>query len=811
MRLLKLTIKNFRGFGPSVESIDLDGDLVLFYGPNGHGKTSLSEAIEWLFYGTTKRRERGEGYSKAEYTGSFANAHGGSPTEVSLLLRFGGRDITLTRRLGEKESSVTFIDGKQADISSVGIFPLEAHYPIVAQHGLQTFIHARPKDRRDAICAALGLEELTSLKAALESARGSFQKTPPKAVIEARTKLRGFAAELVQIAPFAAVAARWSANPVAVDVNADETGLLAAATQLIGRPALDPESALKLLREERAKAGQEVFDVTLLALPDSFEDRKGAVSQKRDELVASLRQLDDLVSAFAGLTAARYSAALLGFWQQGLALPASGDQCPMCEAPTLSDQQRIILHERLTDEKSTVGAITAIDNAVNTVSVAVGAFAGSINSLGIKGTDDAGRMRLSTMLEVHPALPEYIRRHDALLEARTRLGNALRRMNEVGRTTKARAANPEHLPELIADRQTSRDEVIGAAGALSAALSEYEHAWEQISGDLNAKIAANKAVVVIDAVTKAILSLNEVRLLARYADILEETQLLIRAVEGTAQKKQNALLQSRGKEVKEFYALLNPGVEVGFDEMEPGNDAMKLHATSFGKRMSAAANLSECQLNCLGLAMWLMRATTPASPFGFVLLDDPVQAMDDDHAEAFIANIVPHLLDETSKQVVVMSHVKHVVDKLRALNLDRNMRHYHYENFLVGGPVIVTQLRLQQALAEIKGAARGNEKNREFAVDRLRVLVESLVRELYLMKNGKEVPASFDTANSGQLAELFRTISDTDPKEHAGMKDTIRFSDPAHHTQAGYSVPVQSNIQPHVDRVEGLMKKYKLI
>jgi recombinational DNA repair ATPase RecF len=90
MRLIDLTVKNFRGFGPSVATIDLSGDLVLLYGPNGHGKTSLTEAVEWLFYGTTKRRQRGEGFSKAEYAGTFANAHGKSPTEVALRVRYDG-------------------------------------------------------------------------------------------------------------------------------------------------------------------------------------------------------------------------------------------------------------------------------------------------------------------------------------------------------------------------------------------------------------------------------------------------------------------------------------------------------------------------------------------------------------------------------------------------------------------------------------------------------------------------------------------------------------------------------------------------
>lgn len=637
MRLLKLTIKNFRGFGPSVDTIDLDADLVLFYGPNGHGKTSLSEAVEWLFYGTTKRRERGDGYSKSEYTGSFANAHGGGPTEVSLLLRLGGKAITLIRRLGDKETSVTYVDGKEADFSTVGILPLEVYYPVVAQHGLQTFIHARPKDRRDAICAALGLDELTSLKAALERARLSFQKTPPTAVTNARNKLRGFAAELSQIGPTKSVAARWSGNPATVDVAIDEQALLAAAAHLTAKPASDAQTALKLLRDERAKAGQEVFDVSLLAPPELFEERKVVAMEKRDELVSSLRKLDDLLGKFAGAAAARYSAALLSFWQQGLALPESGDDCPMCEAPTLSKEPRSKLHERLANEKSTVEAIAAIDEAARAATGSVGAFVAAITGLGIKGTDESGKTRLLAMLGDQGTLPQYVRHHDALLEARTRLGNALRRGREIGSTTKDRAANPEQLPQLISDRQLARDELIAVADAMTESLSNYEGAWAQISGELNAKIAANKSVAAIDAVGQAIQSMQDVRLLTRYAEILDETQLLIRSIKTTVQRKQQALLKSRGKEVKEYYELLNPGVKVGFDEMEPATDAMKLHATSFGKRMSAAANLSECQLNCLGLTMWLMRATTSSSPFGFVLLDDPVQAMDDDHAEAFKA------------------------------------------------------------------------------------------------------------------------------------------------------------------------------
>jgi hypothetical protein len=57
---------------------------------------------------------------------------------------------------------------------------------------------------------------------------------------------------------------------------------------------------------------------------------------------------------------------------------------------------------------------------------------------------------------------------------------------------------------------------------------------------------------------------------------------------------------------------------------------------------------------------------------------------------------------------------------------------------------------------------------------------------------------------------VFQSITGTLPEEHARLRDTVRFCDPAHHTEVGYAVPVQSNIQPHIDRLEGLIRKYGL-
>ena len=224
--------------------------------------------------------------------------------------------------------------------------------------------------------------------------------------------------------------------------------------------------------------------------------------------------------------------------------------------------------------------------------------------------------------------------------------------------------------------------------------------------------------------------------------------------------------------------------------------------------MSAASNLSECQLNCLGLSTYLMRASTPGSPFGFILLDDPVQSMDDGHAEAFIADIIPHLLDDHKKQVIVLSHTKKITDRLRQLNQDRLTRLYHFESYERNGPVLIEQAGLKMLIAEISGAIRGNESNREYAVDRIRVLVEKVIREVFLIQEGIPVPNTYDRAKLSELLALFRSIRGTTPMEHAGMQDTIRFCDPAHHTEVGYTVPVMSNIEPHLNRLKTLISRY---
>ena len=72
MKIKNIIIQGFRGFNEE-RNIDFHDHLTLIHAPNSYGKTSISEAFEWLLYGVTSKVEKAD--SKEEYKGSYRNRH----------------------------------------------------------------------------------------------------------------------------------------------------------------------------------------------------------------------------------------------------------------------------------------------------------------------------------------------------------------------------------------------------------------------------------------------------------------------------------------------------------------------------------------------------------------------------------------------------------------------------------------------------------------------------------------------------------------------------------------------------------------
>jgi ATPase subunit of ABC transporter with duplicated ATPase domains len=89
---------------------------------------------------------------------------------------------------------------------------------------------------------------------------------------------------------------------------------------------------------------------------------------------------------------------------------------------------------------------------------------------------------------------------------------------------------------------------------------------------------------------------------------------------------------------------------------------------------SALGVMSQGELHALALSVFLPRATSDASPFRFLVLDDPVQAMDPARVDGLaevLADVAQH------RQVIVMTHDTRLPDAVRRLQIPATVYEVH--------------------------------------------------------------------------------------------------------------------------------------
>lgn len=325
MRLLRIRAEHFRGIG-SLDWIDLDSDLVLFYGPNGFGKTSVAEAIEWLFYGTTERRSRGELLNSLEYRGSYRNVH--APSEATTIVTAevilaDGSTHTLQRSLAvgrgsDDRGSTLTIDGQADTFDAINLSITDSYYPVIVQHGLQDFIHARPIDRRSEISSALGLERLLNLKSSIEQARNDFRTTPPEAVVNARVGLNTALTTMQAYDALTDLNTRWSSSQFSLPTDGE--ALIELGRGLLDAPELELEGALGEIQAARTAKAEAVFDKASISPPTNLDEHLEAIETDRTAIATALDTARTAVESFLITASATFRTELLSFWAEGLEL-----------------------------------------------------------------------------------------------------------------------------------------------------------------------------------------------------------------------------------------------------------------------------------------------------------------------------------------------------------------------------------------------------------------------------------------------------------------------------------------------------------
>src|ERR1700744_2734444 len=213
LKLRKVELQGFKSFCDRTELRFNGGGIAAVVGPNGCGKSNLSDAISWvlgeqsarslrgarmedvIFAGTKSRKPVGMASVTMVLVDPLANAAPVAAVEV----REGEEEspkvreiptnkpgeITITRRLFRSGESEYLIDGRQArlrDIQDIfmgsGLGP--ESYAIIEQGRIGQILSSKPQDRRSVIEEAAGITKYKSRRrlaeAKLESSKQNLSR-----------------------------------------------------------------------------------------------------------------------------------------------------------------------------------------------------------------------------------------------------------------------------------------------------------------------------------------------------------------------------------------------------------------------------------------------------------------------------------------------------------------------------------------------------------------------------------------------------------------------------------------------------------
>lgn len=272
--------------------------------------------------------------------------------------------------------------------------------------------------------------------------------------------------------------------------------------------------------------------------------------------------------------------------------------------------------------------------------------------------DAAWRARSEAALASMTAATARMRAVDGELEAAVRAGRqlavpvpgALRGLGELGLSSEvegawaqfAAASEARDARGLVAQLEQSYPALSTAHAALmgdvGARLDASERRWAPLLGRLMAwHPKAEAAVAAGDAVKR-----------------LKGAEELLKGIDGDMRTKRFAPI---AKQAQEIWSKLRQESSVSLANIELAGTATKrrveIEVAIDGNEAAALGVMSQGEVNALALSMFIPRLTHEDSPFRFVVIDDPVQAMDPFKVDG-LAQVLRDLAK--TRQVIVLTH-----------------------------------------------------------------------------------------------------------------------------------------------------------
>ena len=609
--LSSVTIKGFRGIGPAATlKVKEEPGLTLVVGRNGSGKSSFAEGLEVLLTGNLMRWKTAPMVVKEGWRSKHA------PGDCDVTAEFyveGKGKTTVTRSwptaagtdITKSNAWVQVHGEKQAPLQALGWdTALVGYRPFLSHAELEAFFGV-PSELHDLLANVLGLEELTAADKRLQAAariREEKLSTVKNNLVELRARLTALAGQDERAA--ACVKALPGNNPARWDIAA----VLAIATG------------------SRQQSGDEGQIARLRSLANLTIPATAEVTEATNALREAAARIADLAGSSA--EQARDLAALLDAALRHHHARGDGP-CPVCGNPdaltpawhaaTELHRDRLRAEALIADEaadagKNATGRTQALTQGVPHVLTGV-------------GNEEAGFAAAATAWQRWAAIPE----------------------------TADTAPTPASLTALADHVEAAHGPLMAAVTALAeqaaSELTNRDDQWFPVAGDV---------LTWCDAVARAREGAEPVASLKAARHWLGSAAAELRA----------GRLAPLAEQSRSIWADLRQESNVDLGEFRlTGTNTRRqldLDVTVDGEPGSAFGVMSQGEINALALSIFLPRATMTASPFRFLVIDDPVQAMDPAKVDGLAKVLSKVAMD---RQVIVFTHDNRLAAAIRDLSI----------------------------------------------------------------------------------------------------------------------------------------------
>jgi DNA repair exonuclease SbcCD ATPase subunit len=706
-RLVSLTIENFRGIRDR-QRFNLDANVVVIWGPNGTGKTTIFDAVLWLLQGSLPRLGRHTMRKNDEFIVSAYRPGARAVVEAELLLR--GRVVQLDRQGDSRSSLLTVKDGEnefsgmEAEalmhrLLSGGDLPIPevlATSGLLQQDDLRQLLRDKPDARYRQLLRLLGLESLEQFERFAETE----YKTARATFLSAKAAVDSTRARLKELEDQVQTVLSLSANSVSQpgELQALEATIERSEGVLYVRRSISNAAELSAILAEADDTQSRVNRIVekLQRLPDQLpvDDE----SSPSDDLLA--RSLDNLTRAEAEFRSAQHRRDSLAESHDKL-MALVGAAIPLLEAHTHNGRAECPVCGTVIDSQSVIENLSRSSASGTDLANAEGE---------VSAASERRTRYQSDLAEAQTALAAAELRRQGKLNIERSLAEIsadLRRVTAgdlVGLKFGDGTLQPETAPQALPWIHENRERLITALRASSSALLDLVSVSSSASRLASARedsINRSGQLPRLEA-RREVLSI-ELRSAQGEYEAARKLEGASNALRHATASGTEEIFRNRFEYIEplmnDIYGRLDP--HPTFTKLDFAIDRYRSKGTATASVTDEAADVhanpllvfSSAQANVVVLSAFLALGWA-ASDHGlpFVFMDDPLQSLDDVNVLGF-ADLVRQLRSE--KQVILSTHEERfarlIERKLAPHGKSDSLLIHRFLSWSRGGPTVETR------------------------------------------------------------------------------------------------------------------------